>query len=42
MGLDVNIETKNDLNYNNFFSFLHEDLDYNQMYNFVVNHDDKI
>ncbi len=23
------------------YLFLHEDLDYNQMYNFVFNHDDK-
>ncbi len=25
-----------------FFFFLHEDLDYNQMYTFVFNHDHKI
>ncbi len=41
MGLYINIETKHDSCYNNFYLFLHEDLDYSQMYNFVFNHDDK-
>jgi hypothetical protein len=27
--------------YNKNKNFLHENLDYNQMYNFVFNHDDK-
>jgi hypothetical protein len=39
--LDINIETKHDSNYDKKYSFLHEDLDYSQMYNFVFNHDDK-
>jgi len=42
MGLDINIETKHDSNYNNFNFFWHENIDYSQMYNFVFNHDDKI
>ncbi len=41
MGLDINIETKHDSYYNKNYIFLHEDLDYSQMYNFVFNHDDK-
>jgi hypothetical protein len=41
LGLDNNIETKHDSYYNKNYIFLHEDLDYNQMYNFVLNHDDK-
>jgi hypothetical protein len=39
--LDINIETKHDSYYNKNYIFLHEDLDCNQMYNFVFNHDDK-
>jgi hypothetical protein len=42
MGLDINIETKHDSNYNFILFFLHENIDYIQMYNFVFNHDDKI
>jgi hypothetical protein len=42
MGLDINIETKHDSNYYFIFIFLHENIDYIQMYNFVFNHDDKI
>jgi len=34
MGLDINIETKHDLNYNKNYIFLHKDLDYSQMYSF--------
>jgi hypothetical protein len=41
MGLDINIETKHNSYYNNNLKKFHEDLDYNQMYNFVFNHDDK-
>jgi hypothetical protein len=41
LGLDINIETKHDSYYNKNYIFLHEDLNYNQMYNFVFNHDDK-
>jgi len=41
LGLDINIESKHDSYYNFYFIFLHEDLDYNQMYNFDFNHDDK-
>jgi len=40
MGLNINIETKNDTYYNNIYIF-HEDLNYNQMYTFVFNHDYK-
>jgi hypothetical protein len=42
MQLDINIETKHDSYYNKSYIFLHEDLNYNQMYNFVFIHDDKI
>jgi hypothetical protein len=41
LGLDINIETKDDSYYNKNYIFLHEDLDYNQMYSFVFNHGDK-
>jgi len=41
LGLDINIETKNDSKYNKNYIFLHEDLNYSQMYNFVLNRDDK-
>ncbi len=41
MGPDINIETKHDSYYNKNYIFLHEDLDYSQMYNFVLNYDDK-
>jgi len=39
--LDINIETNHDSYYNKYLFFGHEDLDYNQMYNFIFNHDDK-
>jgi hypothetical protein len=35
LGLDINIETKHDSYYNKTI-FLHEDLDYNQMYNYFL------
>jgi hypothetical protein len=38
MGLNINIVTKYDLYYNKNYYFLHEDLDYSQMYTFVLNH----
>jgi hypothetical protein len=41
MGLDINIKTKHDSHYNKSYIFLYEDIDYNQMYNFIFNHDDK-
>jgi len=41
MRLDINIDTKHHSYYNKNYIFLHEDLDYNQIYNFVFNHDDK-
>ncbi len=40
LGLDINIETKHDSYYNENYFFLHENLNYNQMYNFVFKHDD--
>jgi hypothetical protein len=33
--------TKHDPYYNKFYYYLHEDLDYNQMYTFVLNDDYK-
>jgi hypothetical protein len=41
MGLNINIETKHNPYYNKFFLKLREDLDCNQMYTFVLNHDYK-
>jgi hypothetical protein len=41
VGLDINIETKHDSYYSKNYIFLHEDLDYSQMYNFFFSHDDK-
>ncbi len=40
MGLDIDIETKHDSYYNKNYIFLHNNLNYSQMYNFVVNNDD--
>jgi hypothetical protein len=33
MGLDINIETKHNSHYNKSYIFLHENIDYSQMYN---------
>jgi hypothetical protein len=38
MGLNINIVTKHDPYYNINYYFLHEELDYNQMYTFLFNH----
>jgi hypothetical protein len=43
MQLDINIDTKHDSYYIILYYIIlfHEDFDYNQIYNFVFNHDDK-
>ncbi len=39
--MNINIVAKHDPYHNNNIKNLHEDLDYNQMYTFVFNHDYK-
>jgi hypothetical protein len=41
MGLNMNIVNKHDPYYNKIYYYLHENLDYNQMYTFVFIHDYK-